>query len=90
MQMQNESLSQNDRLLELGFGNKVPKSRIIGIVGYDSGPVNRHCRELESQLRLIDATRGRKVRCVVYLDSGHAILSSFSKETLSERLESLG
>lgn len=73
-------------LLEVGFGNTVPKNRVISIIGADSGPVQRHCRDLEAQLRVIDATRGRKVKSVIYLDSGHAILSAVSKDTLAERL----
>jgi len=74
-------------LLDAGFGNTVPKSRIVSLISYESGPVNRHCRDLEKDLKVIDATKGRKVRTVIYLDSGHAVLSSTARETLSERME---
>ena len=74
-------------MLDAGFGNSVPKTRITAIVSYDWGPVNRHCRELESKNQVIDATKGRKVRTVIYLDSGQAILSHVARETLCKHLE---
>lgn len=74
--------------LDAGFGNVVPKYRIIGIVAYDSDPMRRHCQELEKMHRVIDATKGRKVKTVIFLDSSHVVLSAVARETLSERLES--
>lgn len=75
-------------MLDVGFGNTVPKHRVIGLMAYDSDPLRRHCQELERNHRVIDATKGRRVRTVVFLDSSHVVLSSIARETLSERLQS--
>jgi regulator of extracellular matrix RemA (YlzA/DUF370 family) len=76
----------NGPTLDAGFGNIIPKSRIVGIVAYDSDPMRRHCQELEKMHRVIDATKGRKVKSVIFLDSSHVVLSSVARETLGERL----
>ena len=72
--------------LDAGFGNVVPKSRVVGIIAYDSEPMKRHCGELEKLNRVIDATKGRKVKSVIFMDSDHVILSAVARETLNERL----
>jgi regulator of extracellular matrix RemA (YlzA/DUF370 family) len=36
--------------------------------------------------RLIDATQGRRTRCVIFLESGQVVLSALSQETLAKRL----
>ncbi|NCN40407.1 DUF370 domain-containing protein [bacterium] len=75
------------KIMDVGFGNTVPKGRVIGLMAYDSDPVKRHCQELERTHKVIDATKGRKVRTVVILDSNHVVLSAIARETLSERLQ---
>ena len=74
-------------MLDVGHGNLVPKGRIIGIVAYDSDPIKRQCHELEKQLKVIDATKGRKVKSLIFLESSHVVLSSLARETLCERME---
>jgi regulator of extracellular matrix RemA (YlzA/DUF370 family) len=81
------SSKTNGTMLDAGFGNIVPKARIISIVAYDSDPMRRHCQELEKLHRVIDATKGRKVKSVIFLDSSHVVLSAVARETLCERLE---
>ena len=74
-------------MLDAGFGNVVPKHRIISVVDYASDPMKRHCEELEKMHRVIDATKGRKVKSVIFLDSSHVVLSAIARETLCERLQ---
>lgn len=76
-------------VLDVGFSNTVPAHRVIGIMSYESEPMRRHCQEMERQLRVIDATKGRKVKSLVVLDSQHVVLSSLARETLSDRFTSL-
>lgn len=73
-------------LIEIGFGNTVVKSRVLSITAYDSDPVVRHCRELESNQRVIDATKGRKTKSVLFLDNGHVVLSALARETLADKM----
>lgn len=74
-------------MIDVGFGNVFPLERIVGIVAYDSDPMRRHCQELEKKHKVIDATRGRKVKSVLILDSMHLVLSTLARETLSERYQ---
>jgi len=78
--------NKSSQILDAGFGNVVPKQRVISIVAYDSDPMRRHCSELEKAQRVIDATKGRKVKSVIFLDSNHVVLSAVAHETLAERL----
>jgi len=71
----------------VGFGNTVPASRIIAVVGNDSLPVKRSVGEAKEKHMLVDATQGRKTRAVVYTDSGHLVLSSLQPETIAGRFE---
>ncbi len=89
MDMELVKASTSGATLDVGFGNSIPKARIIGIVSYDSDPLRRQCQELEKMHRVIDATKGRKVKSIVFLDSSHVVLSAVARETLSERFESL-
>jgi len=78
------------KLINVGFGNTVPACRIIAVVGNDSLPVKRSVGEAKEKQMLIDATQGRKTRAVVYVDSGHLILSALQPETIAARFESGG
>lgn len=88
--MQTNQLQTHQSILDAGFGNVVPKNRVISVVAYDSDPMRRHCAELEKLHRVIDATKGRKVKSVIFLDSSHVVLSAVARETLADRLNQLG
>jgi regulator of extracellular matrix RemA (YlzA/DUF370 family) len=74
-------------MLDVGHGNFVPRERVIGLMAYDSDPMKRQCHELEKLHRVIDATKGRKVKTVVFLESSHVVLSSIARDTLAERMQ---
>jgi len=78
------------KLINVGFGNTVPASRIIAIVGNDSLPVKRSIGDAKEKQTLIDATQGRKTRAVVFVDSGHLVLSALQPETIANRFASQG
>ena len=73
------------KLINVGFGNTVPASRVIAIVGNDSLPVKRSIADAKEKHTLIDATQGRKTRAVIFVDSGNLILSALQPETIANR-----
>jgi len=73
------------KLINVGFGNTVPIGRIIAIIGNDSLPIKRCISDAKEKQTLIDATQGRKTRAVVFVDSGHLILSALQPETIANR-----
>lgn len=74
-----------ERLINIGFGNYVYASRVIGIVSATSSPMKRLREDARSDGRLIDATQGRKTRSILVMDSNHIILSAIQPETISQR-----
>jgi len=73
------------KLINVGFGNTVPATRIVAIVGNDSLPVKRSISDAKERKTLIDATQGRKTRAVIFTDSGHIVLSALQPETIANR-----
>jgi len=78
------------RIINIGFGNSVIVSRIIAIVNPDSSSGKRLKEESKQSRLLIDATKGRKTRSIIVMDSGHIVLSAMSNDVLNNRIEKNG
>ncbi|GFM32973.1 DUF370 domain-containing protein [Desulfovibrio mangrovi] len=76
---------KGNRLLNIGFGNFVVASRVIGIYSPTSAPMRRVREDARAEGRLVDATQGRKTRSIVITDSNHVILSAIQAETIGQR-----
>ncbi|MBQ8569218.1 MAG: DUF370 domain-containing protein [Oscillospiraceae bacterium] len=76
------------KLINIGFGNTVNAERIVAIVSPESAPIKRIIQEARDRGMLIDASYGRKTRSVIVTDSGHAVLSAASPQSLSGRADS--
>ena len=74
-----------EKLLNIGFGNKVTLQRVVAIVTPNTAPIKRMKNEAKEEGRLVDATHGRKTRSVIVLDSKHIILSAINAETVAQR-----
>jgi len=72
-------------LLNIGFGNLVIAQRVVALFNPVSAPMRRLREEAKEKGQLVDATHGRKTRCIILLDSGHVILSSVQSETIRQR-----
>jgi len=71
--------------INVGYGNVVPAGRILTIGIPDSAPVKRDMAEFRSVGHLIDYTKGKKTRALIYLDNGYAVASTILPETLATR-----
>ena len=74
------------KFINIGYGNMISAEKIISIVSPESAPIKRMVQEARENGMAIDATHGRKTRTVIFMDSGHIILSSLVAETLATRL----
>lgn len=74
------------KLINIGYGNMVSAGRVIAVVSPDSAPVKRMVQEAREAGRLIDATLGRKTRCVLVMDSGHIVLAAIQAAAVAGRL----
>ncbi|MDQ7032731.1 MAG: DUF370 domain-containing protein [Desulfonauticus sp.] len=75
------------KLVNIGFGNSVVKSRIIAVFNPNSSPMRRLKEDARQNHRLIDATQGRKTRSIIVTDSNHVILSAIHSETIIQRIQ---
>ena len=76
----------SERLINIGFGNFIVASRVVGVLNPSSSPMRRLRDEARDEKRLIDATQGRKTRAILVTDSNHVILSAVQPDTISQRL----
>ncbi len=80
------SESQSDRMLNIGHGSFVKVDRILGIFEAGSLPMRRWRDKALEENRLVDATKGKKMKSLILTDSNHVILSSVVAQTLNDRL----
>lgn len=73
------------KLINIGFGNLVAAGRVIAVVSPESAPIKRIIQEARDRGALIDATYGRRTRAVLFMDSGHIVLSALQSETVAGR-----
>jgi regulator of extracellular matrix RemA (YlzA/DUF370 family) len=71
--------------VSVGFGGAVAGDRIVALANPNSAPIQRAVRQAREEGRLIDLTFGRRIRAVLFLDSGHVIRVAVSPETLFVR-----
>lgn len=77
------------RLLHVGGGASILADRIVAVVLPDSEPIRRQHRKARKEGYLIDLCRGRKIRAVLYLDTGQLAIVPLTPETVSHRLAQL-
>lgn len=75
------------KLVNAGFGNMINGDRILAIVSPESAPVKRTIQLARESGQLIDVTQGRKTMSVLYLDTGHVVLSYLKTDRFGEEGE---
>ena len=75
-----------NKLVNVGFGNVVNSSKIIGIISPEAAPIKRMVQTAKDTGLAIDATCGRRTKAVIVTESGHLILSSLLPETIAGRV----
>lgn len=73
-------------ILNVGFYNYVLTDKIVALVSSESAPMRRLVQSMRKNGNLIDATQGRRTKCVLFTTGGTIILSAISQETLAKRL----
>lgn len=73
-------------LVNIGFGSFVESRRLVSVLSPDSAPIKRMVQDARERGNLIDASYGRKTRCILVTDGGYIILSALTSEAMAERL----
>ncbi|MBQ2320397.1 MAG: DUF370 domain-containing protein [Lachnospiraceae bacterium] len=74
-------------LVNIGYGNVVNMDKVVSIIRADAAPIKRMVQTAKDNNLAIDATCGRKTKCVLVMDSGHIVLSALLSETIENRAE---
>ncbi len=77
------------KLLNIGFGNRIVADTVVAIISPNSAPVKRLRNEAAEAGRLVDATQGRKTRSIIVMASNHVVLSAVNPDTISMRFATL-
>ncbi|MCH5267440.1 MAG: DUF370 domain-containing protein [Lachnospiraceae bacterium] len=73
-------------LVNIGYGNIVNMDKVVSIVRADAAPIKRMVQMAKDNNQAVDATCGRKTKCVLIMESGHMVLSALQPETIENRV----
>ncbi|MBR5637852.1 MAG: DUF370 domain-containing protein [Pseudobutyrivibrio sp.] len=71
--------------VNIGFGNIINSKKIVSMITSDSAPAKRIISGAKESGTIIDATQGRRTRCVIICDQ-HVVLSALMPDTISNRI----
>lgn len=71
--------------INIGFGNIINSKKIVSMITSDSAPAKRIVANAKEAGNIIDATQGRRTRCVIICDE-HIVLSALMPDTISNRI----
>lgn len=73
-------------LVNIGYGNVVNMDKVVSIIRADAAPIKRLIQVAKDENLAIDATCGRKTKCILVMDSGHIVLSALLPDTIENRV----
>ena len=73
-------------LINVGYGNIVNMDKVVSIVRTEAAPIERMIQVAKDSNMAIDATCGRKTKCILIMDSGHIVLSALLPDTIENRV----
>ena len=71
--------------VNIGFGNIVNSNKIVSMITSDSARAKRIVAQAKESGKIIDATQGRRTRCVVICDD-NVVLSALMPDTIASRI----
>lgn len=74
------------KLINAGLKNTINREYVIGISSPGSKPIKNKIKVAKEKDMLIDFTEGNKTCAVIYMVSGHVVLSINTPETLTKRI----
>ena len=75
------------KLISIGFGNYVSADKILTVLSPESAPIKRLISDAKEKGTLIDASFGRSTKTVLFMSSGHIILSALLPAVISEQID---
>ena len=60
--------------------------KVVSIIRADAAPIKRMIQVAKDENLAVDATCGRKTKCILVMDSGHIVLSALMPDTIENRV----
>ena len=60
--------------------------KVVSIIRTEAAPIKRMIQVAKDNNMAIDATCGRKTKCILVMDSGHVVLSALLPDTIENRV----
>ena len=76
-------------LINVGYGNIVNMDKVVSIIRTEAAPIKRMIQVAKDNNMAIDATCGRKTKCILVMDSGHVVLSALLPDTIENRVNEI-
>lgn len=73
-------------LINVGYGNIVNMDKVVQYCKDRSSTDKRMIQVAKDSNMAIDATCGRKTKCILIMDSGHIVLSALLPDTIENRV----
>ena len=73
-------------LINIGYGNVLNVDKVVSVIRADAAPIKRMIQVARDENLAVDATCGRKTKCILVMDSGHIVLSALLPETIENRV----
>ena len=73
-------------LINVGYGNIINMDKVVSIIRTEAAPIKRMIQVAKDNNMAIDATCGRKTKCILVMDSGHVVLSALLPDTIENRV----
>ncbi len=63
-------------LVNIGYGNVVNMDKVVSIIKADAAPIKRMVQAAKDNNLAVDATCGRKTKCVLVMEQGRGVTDS--------------
>ena len=74
--------------INIGFGNIINTDKIVTMITSDSAPAKRIVAQAKENSTIVDATQGRRTRCVIICDN-KVVLSALMPDTIASRISDI-
>jgi len=73
-------------MINIGYNNYLNENMILSIVNPDAAPIKRLVQNAKDEGKCIDATSGKKCKCVIVTVGERIVLSSLLTDTIAKRM----
>lgn len=75
-----------NRTVQIGFGNSVIVNRIIGVFSVDTNPVRKMIADAKNIGMVVDLSKDKKIKTAILMDNDYIVLSAINHATIVNRI----